>query len=113
MAANLDQRWHLLGMTTNTHGVKHFTITGAGDHSDDADFNELLRVLKCQFGATDEGVLTGPYSVHRYMAIEGFRFGVILDSPNAFDIYATETHQKDTMESFVTRFLGALNESSR
>jgi hypothetical protein len=72
----------------------------------------FVRVLRERFGARDDGEITGPYSIHRYMNVSGPRFGIIGDSPEWLDLYADEDRHEKEMTAFVATLLIALNESS-
>ena len=102
------QRWHLSETATNPHGVTHFTVI-CRDATQDSDYKEMLRVLKEVFGAVEDGVVRGPYSMHQFMKLDNLRFGIILDDPGWLDLYATEQHNVEVMASFVTRLLNTLN----
>ena len=104
---NSGRCWYLLGTSTNKHDVTHFCITCGAANS--GDFDELLQVLRGRFGAVDDGELIGPYSIHRYLKVEGLRVGIVLDVLEWLDLYATEASQKEAMSLFVTKLLEALN----
>src|ERR1043166_6842085 len=103
-------RWSLIGTSTNDHGVKFFTVACRDATDDDADYNELMSVLKCQFGAVETGKLAGPYSVHKYVSAKKLSFGIILDSPDCLDLYARDQRDVADFERFVARLLKALNQ---
>ncbi|MCE9561109.1 MAG: hypothetical protein K8U57_03545 [Planctomycetes bacterium] len=104
-------RWYLLGTSTNKHGVTHFTVTRSNE--DEADFDELVRVLVDRFGAVGDGELLGPYSIHRYVKVGGLRLGIILDEPEWLSLFATEPSQRDALASFVPKLLEAMNSPPR
>src|SRR4051794_30754192 len=81
-------RWGLLGSSTNEYGVTHFTLYCRDVTAPDGDYEELIRVLKCEFGAVEQGELVGPYSVHKYLDVGGLRMGLILDDVDSLDLYA-------------------------
>jgi hypothetical protein len=100
-----------MGTSTNKHGVTHFTLTR--NDEDEADLDELMRVLVDRFGAVDDGELLGPYSLHRYVKVGDLRLGIILDEPEWLFLYETEGTKMEAMASFVTRLLEALNAPPR
>jgi hypothetical protein len=102
-------RWSLIGTSTNDHGVKFFTVACRDATEDDADYSDLMSVLKRHFGAVETGELAGPYSVHKYVSANGFSFGIILDSPDWLDLYARDQQDVAGFEGLVTRLLEALN----
>jgi hypothetical protein len=102
------QRWYLLRTTTNPHGVTHFTVTCRGEIQD-AGYEELLQVLKKEFGAVEDGALNGPYSIHQYMKVDNLRFGIVIEVPEWLDLYAAEQHDVGAMASFVAKLLDTLN----
>jgi hypothetical protein len=79
----------------------------------DSDYEELVRVLKREFGAVEESHLLGPYSVHKYFNLDGFRLGVILDTPDWLDLYARDERDRSAMDSFVAQLLSSLNGPER
>lgn len=106
---NRTSRWRLLGTSMNQQGVTHFTLSCRGCSTPDGDYEELMRVFKREFGAVEAGQLLGPYSVHKYLEVEELRIGLILDSPDWLDLYATDESKLPTMESFIRRLLYVLN----
>lgn len=103
-------RWSLIGTSTNDHGVRFFTVARCDATEGDADFDELMAVLKRQFGAVETGELAGPYSVHKYVSANGLSFGIILDSPDMLDLYARDQRDVAGFETLVTRLLETLNQ---
>ncbi len=103
-------RWSIIGTSTNDHGVKFFTVACRDATEDDADYNELMSVLKRHFGAVETGELAGPYSVHKYVSANGLTFGIILDSPDWLDLYSRDQRDVAGFERLVTQLLEALNQ---
>src|SRR5258706_12230099 len=98
---NPSLRWRVLGTSTNQYGVTHFTLFCREVETPDWDYEELMQVLKREFGAVEKGELRGPYSVHKFLDVNGLRIGIILDSPDELDLYATDDRDKAKMESFI------------
>jgi hypothetical protein len=68
-----------------------------------------MRVLTRRFNAAEEGELVGPYSVHKYLAVDGLRLGLILDEPDVLYLFARDTLDEPALAAFVTKLLEALN----
>jgi hypothetical protein len=103
--------WWLVGATTNKHGATHFVLTQ--QHRDEANIDELIRVLKDRFNATSDGELVGPYSIHRYMLVDGVRLIIITDDEPIWVVLGVmEANQIDEASTLVVRLLRALNLSN-
>jgi hypothetical protein len=105
-------RWSLLGTSTNPHGVTHYTLSCREAASANEDYEELMRVLMGHFDALQEGELLGPYSVHKYLAVDGLRVGMILDEPDSIDLYALDKGDAPAMASFIKMLLEVLNRAT-
>lgn len=90
--------------------MRFFTLTCRDWTDDDADYHELMSVLKRRFGAVETGELAGPYSIHKYVSANGISFAIILDWPDCLDLYARDERDVPGLESFVARVLEALND---
>jgi hypothetical protein len=106
-------RWSLLDTSTNRHGVTHFTLICRDVDCPDGDYEELMRTLQRDFGAVEEGQLVGPYSLHKYLEVEGLHFGLILDDPDELVLYVRDKRDVPAMELFVAKLLEALNYQKR
>ena len=73
------------------------------------DYDELMDVLKREFGAMETGELCGPNSIHKYLQIGTLNFGVILDHPEMLHLFARNDCKKQAMGDLVTRLLETLN----
>jgi hypothetical protein len=102
-------RWGLIDTSRNDYGVMFFTLACRDATDDDADYHELMSVLKRQFGAVETGELAGPYSVHKYVSASGISFAIILDSPGSLDLYPRDERDEPGLESLLARVLEALN----
>jgi hypothetical protein len=102
-------RWSLLGTSTNSYGVTFFSLSCRDKTDDDGDYKVLLQLLKEQFGAVETGQLVGPYSVHKYLKVEGLCLGLILDSPDWLDLFTENQGDTPALESFVAKVLDALS----
>src|SRR4051812_31513486 len=98
-------RWSLLGTSTNSYNVRFFTLSCRDAPCADGDYEELIELLMKQFGAAEVGELVGPYSVHKYLEVDGVCLGIILDSPDCLDLYAKDEHDKPAVEAIVTKLL--------
>lgn len=103
-------RWSLIGTSKNDYGVTFFTIACRDANGGDADYHELMAVLKRDFGAVERGELKGPYSVHKFVSAKGFVFGILLDSPDWLDLLPINPFRVTGFETLVTQLLEALNE---
>jgi hypothetical protein len=109
MSAQTPHHWLLLGNSTNPHNVTHFTLSRLGESPNGEDYDELIYVLKVGFGAVETGEFCGPYSIHKYLKIGKFNFGLILEDPEMLHLFARDECDKQVMGDLVTKLLEALN----
>jgi hypothetical protein len=59
------------------------------------------------------GALEGHSSAYAFFEVNELRFGIIMDYPNEYVLYAKETAESGPIAALVTRLLDALNASSQ
>ncbi len=106
---NLKPRWSLSGPSSNSFGVTFFSLSSRDVTIPDADYEELMELLKRTFGAEEVGELRFPYAIHKYLKVQNFCLGLILDSPEWLDLYARDERDIPALEPFVYKVVAALN----